>query len=166
MQLKDKTLQNLHVAYGNLKMKINEILVEAPIDQLIPPATAPATAQPGQQRNANGQYASQQPASPLSRLGTGIATGISNTANALTKTIEPHTGTSYFVQPKATVAQQKVAQQAGATQPAAVAPTKPGAVAPQTAKDMQTAAKNKVTSQGTGTPEIDAMLRSAGVLKP
>jgi hypothetical protein len=147
-------------------MKINEILVEAPIDQLIPPAAAPATAQPGQQRNANGQYAGQQQPGLVRRAGAAVANGISNTATALTKTIEPYTGTSMFVQPEKTAAQQKVAQQAGVAKPAAVAPTAPGAVDPQTAKDIQTAAKNKVTAQGTGTPEIDAMLRSAGVLKP
>lgn len=148
-------------------MKINEILTEAPIDQLL---AQEEPAQTGQQRDASGRYATQVSQTPkldkMANAANATAKGIKKVAGAIASAPGKSYGSS-FVQPEPVkkVGQvTPVAATAAATEPA---PTvQPGVVAPENAKYIRAVAQNKVTSQGTGTPEIDAMLRSAGVLKP
>jgi hypothetical protein len=146
-------------------MKINEILTKAPIDQLIDqsaqdqeePAQATPT-QPGQQRDASGRYANQQPGI--------IRQGIKKISGAIAGASGKSYGSS-FIQPDPVKKPEAITPIAEPTATAEPAPTvEPGVVAPENAKYIRAVAQNKVTSQGTGTPEIDAMLRSAGVLKP
>jgi hypothetical protein len=160
MQLKDKTLQNLHEVYGNLKiMKINELLNEAELDQLLKQASTVAptktSSKPNSKkgRDARGRYSSQQP---------GAVTGaINKVASAIANAPGKSYGSS-FIQP------DKVQTSAAGPDFSTTAEpvVQPGVVAPENAKYIRAVAQNKVTSQGTGTAEIDAMLRSAGILKP
>jgi hypothetical protein len=160
MQLKDKTLQNLHEVYGNLKiMKINELLNEAELDQLLKQASTVAPTKTSSKptskkgRDARGRYSSQQP---------GAVTGaINKVASAIANAPGKSYGSS-FIQP------DKVQTSAAGPDFSTTAEpvVQPGVVAPENAKYIRAVAQNKVTSQGTGTAEIDAMLRSAGILKP
>ena len=94
--------------------------------------------------------------------GSGIAGGI----RALTNTIKNAPNgipSSYAVLPGEK--QQPVAGGPGAPIAATNASGVP-MVAPQNAEYLRTLAKNKVATKPTGTPEVDAVLRSAGLLKP
>jgi hypothetical protein len=168
MQLKDKTLQNLHEVYGNLKiMKINELLNEAELDQLLKQASTVAptktSSKPNSKkgRDARGRYSSQQP---------GAVTGaINKVASAIANAPGKSYGSS-FIQPdkvQTSAAGPDFSTTAGPDFSTTAEPVvQPGVVAPENAKYIRAVAQNKVTSQGTGTAEIDAMLRSAGILKP
>jgi hypothetical protein len=140
-------------------MKINELLNEAELDQLLKQASTVAPTKTSSKptskkgRDARGRYSSQQP---------GAVTGaINKVASAIANAPGKSYGSS-FIQP------DKVQTSAAGPDFSTTAEpvVQPGVVAPENAKYIRAVAQNKVTSQGTGTAEIDAMLRSAGILKP
>ena len=189
-------------------MKINEILVEAPV---VDPAalkakqartaafnkskqaqTATPAAQPVAQPTAQPVTPQAQPAPELdqavasattpqepetdqygqqatpkldaaTRAANATAGAIGSVANAIGNAPGKSYGSS-FIQPKKTAAQAGTAAVAS-TAPATAPTIQPGIVAPENAKYLRTLAHNKVATRGTGTPEVDAVLTSAGMLK-
>jgi hypothetical protein len=151
-------------------MKINEILVEAEIDDLIAQSTAPEVKKPGIMQRVKGATvdrfnasAQRGAANVAQRKATpGILGAVAKGIGAVTNTIDnaPHgIPSSYAVLPKDTDATMDRVPQASTN--AASEPI----VAPQNAAYLRTLAKNKIATTGTDSPEVNAVIKSAGLLK-
>ena len=141
-------------------MKINEILAESELDQLL---DQPEQEKPEPEADEFGQKPTPK-LDKATRAANATAGAIGSVANAIGNAPGKSYGSS-FIQPKKTAAQAGTAAVAS-TAPATAPTIQPGIVAPENAKYLRTLAHNKVATRGTGTPEVDAVLRSAGMLKP
>lgn len=146
-------------------MKINEILVEAEIDALIAQAETNSTIkQPGiiQRFNASANRgsasAAQRKASPgiINTSTKVVAKGVGAITNTVANAPQG-IPSSYTVKPKKSVDDKDL-------QPTTTSTGEP-IVAPANAEYLRKLAKNKVATKGTNSPEVDAVIRSAGLLK-
>lgn len=135
-------------------MKINEILAESELDQLL---DQPEQEKPEPEADEFGQ----KPTPKLDKA-TKFANATAGAIGSVSKAIANAPGKSYgssFIQPTALASKVQ-------STPVTAPTIQPGVVAPENAKYLRTLAHNKVATRGTGTPEVDAVLRSAGMLKP
>lgn len=146
-------------------MKINEILAEAEIDDLIAQSAASAVKKPGivDRFNASAQRGADSVANRKATPGligrplNGVAKGIGAVTNTIANTTKG-IPTSYAT------ALPNTSQNATPS-PSFSGTTGEPVVAPQNAAYLRTLANNKVATTGTDSPEVNAVIKSAGLLK-
>jgi hypothetical protein len=146
-------------------MKINEILAEAEIDDLIAQSTAPEVKKPGivDRFNASAQRGAASVANRKANPGLigGALNGVANGIGAVSNTVA---NTTKGIPTSYATALPNTAQGAAPTASFSGTSGEP-VVAAQNAAYLRTLAKNKVATTGTDSPEVNAVIKSAGLLK-
>jgi hypothetical protein len=146
-------------------MKINEILAEAEIDDLIAQFTAPEVKKPGivDRFNASAQRGANSAATRKANPGiiggalNGVAKGIDSVSNTIANTTKGIPTSYATALPNTTQGTAPTASFSGTSgEPV---------VAPQNAEYLRKLANNKVATTGTDSPEVNAVIKSAGLLK-